>query len=52
MLDDPAAFAPLGRAARSTIEETYSLEVCIPPLKDFFERVAARGTSREPTPLE
>jgi len=42
VLDDPAEFAPLGRAACRTIEETYSLEVCIPPLKDFFERVAAR----------
>jgi glycosyltransferase involved in cell wall biosynthesis len=41
VLDDPAEFAPLGRAARRTIEEHYSLEVCIPPLKDFFERVAA-----------
>ncbi len=43
VLDDPAAFAPLGRAARRTIEESYGLETCIPPLKDFFERVAARG---------
>jgi glycosyltransferase involved in cell wall biosynthesis len=42
VLDDPARFAPLGRAARRTIEESYSLEVCIPPLKDFFERVGAR----------
>jgi glycosyltransferase involved in cell wall biosynthesis len=43
VLDDPAAFAPLGQAARRTIEESYSLEVCIPPLRDYFERVAARG---------
>jgi glycosyltransferase involved in cell wall biosynthesis len=41
VLDDPAEFAPLGHAARRTIEESYSLEVCIPPIKDFFERVAA-----------
>ena len=40
VLDDPAAFAPLGRAARRTIEEKYSLEVCIPPLTDFLERAA------------
>ncbi len=46
VLDDPAAYAPLGRAARRTIEESYSLEVCIPPLRDFFERVAARERSR------
>jgi glycosyltransferase involved in cell wall biosynthesis len=43
VLDDPAEFAPLGRAARRTIDEAYSLETCIPPLKDFFERVAAGG---------
>ncbi len=46
VLDDPAAYAPLGLAARRTIEESYSLEVCIPPLRDFFERVAARRKSR------
>jgi glycosyltransferase involved in cell wall biosynthesis len=39
VLADPAAFAPLGRAARRTIEESYCLETCIPPLADFFERV-------------
>jgi len=39
VLADPAAFTPLGRAARQTIEEKYSLEVCISPLADFFERV-------------
>ncbi|HKI16402.1 MAG TPA: glycosyltransferase [Isosphaeraceae bacterium] len=42
VLADPAAFAPLGRAARQTIEEKYSLEVCIPPLGDFFQRVASQ----------
>lgn len=42
VLDDPAEFAPLGQAARRTIEESYSLEVCIPPIQDFLERVAAR----------
>ena len=40
VLADPAEFAPLGRAARQTIEENYSLETCIPPLADFLERVA------------
>jgi len=40
VLDDPAAFAPLGRAARRTIEQTYSLEACIPPLTEYLERVA------------
>ena len=42
VLDDPAAFAPLGRAARGTIEEKYSLDVCIPPLADFLERAASQ----------
>jgi glycosyltransferase involved in cell wall biosynthesis len=45
VLDEPAAFAHLGRAARETIEEKYSLEICIPPLGDFFERVAAGRSS-------
>ncbi len=44
VLDDPAEFAPLGRAARGTIEDRYSIEVAIPALKDYFERVASAGT--------
>jgi glycosyltransferase involved in cell wall biosynthesis len=47
VLADPAAFAPLGLAARQTIEERYSLEVCILPLADFFERVANQKAKRE-----
>ncbi len=46
VLDDPAAFAGLGRAARRTIEERYSLETAIPELRDYFERVASAGPSR------
>jgi glycosyltransferase involved in cell wall biosynthesis len=42
VLDDPAAFSPLGLAARRTIDERYSVETCIPPLADFFERIANR----------
>jgi glycosyltransferase involved in cell wall biosynthesis len=42
VLDDPAEYAPLGRAARRTIEERYSLDVAVPALKDYFERVADR----------
>jgi glycosyltransferase involved in cell wall biosynthesis len=45
VLDGPATFAPLGRAARETIEEKYRLEMCIPPLGDFFERVASGRSS-------
>jgi glycosyltransferase involved in cell wall biosynthesis len=43
VLDDPAAFAPLGRAARALVEEKYSLEVAVPELKDYFERMASRA---------
>ncbi len=43
VLDDPARFQPLRTAARRRIEESYSLNVCIPALKAFFERVASTG---------
>ena len=46
VLDDPAAFAPLARAARTTIEARYSVDVAIPALKDYFERVASAGPRR------
>jgi glycosyltransferase involved in cell wall biosynthesis len=46
VLDDPAEFRPLGLAARARIEEQYSLEVCVPALKDYFERVATAGVRR------
>ena len=50
VLDDPAAFATIGRAARDRIEEHYSLDVCIPRLRDYFERVAGRDQHRRPGP--
>jgi glycosyltransferase involved in cell wall biosynthesis len=40
VLNDPAEFAPLGRAGRRRIEERYGLDAAIPPIKEFFERVA------------
>jgi glycosyltransferase involved in cell wall biosynthesis len=43
VLADPPAFASLGSAARATVAESYSLEVCIPPLARFFDRVASRA---------
>ncbi|WP_435010825.1 glycosyltransferase [Tundrisphaera lichenicola] len=46
VLDDPSEYAPLGRAARSTIESRYSVDQSIPPLKDYFERVASTGKGR------
>jgi glycosyltransferase involved in cell wall biosynthesis len=45
VLADPAEFAPLGRQARRTIEERYSIESCIPPIQRFFEQGAAPGSS-------
>jgi glycosyltransferase involved in cell wall biosynthesis len=47
VLKDPAAYRPLGQAARRTVEEKYSLKVAMPRIKDLFERVAARR--REPS---
>jgi glycosyltransferase involved in cell wall biosynthesis len=47
VLADPAAFRPLGRAAREHIEGNYGLEATIPALKDYFERRA----SSSPRPL-
>lgn len=43
VLDDPAAYSPLGRAARALVSERYSLETCIPALADFFERMVKRS---------
>jgi glycosyltransferase involved in cell wall biosynthesis len=40
VLDDPATYAPLRAEGRRLVEEKYSLEVVLPGLKDFFERVA------------
>ena len=40
VLDDPLAFKPLGQAGQQMIEERYSLEVCLPQLRDFYRSVA------------
>ena len=47
VLGDPAAYRPLGEAARRTVEEKYSVRVAMPRVVEFFERVAARR--REPS---
>lgn len=47
VLRDPSAHRALGEAARATIEEKYSLDVCLPRLKRLFEDVAA--TPRAPS---
>ncbi len=40
VLADPAAYAPMRKAARETVLERYSLEASVPPIADFFERIA------------
>jgi glycosyltransferase involved in cell wall biosynthesis len=37
VLDDPAAFRPLGEAGRRLMEEQYGLDVAVPALKGFFD---------------
>ena len=44
VLKDPAAYrARLGRAARQTIEERYSMEIIMPQMVQFYESVANGG---------
>jgi glycosyltransferase involved in cell wall biosynthesis len=45
VLDDPGRFTELGAAARRTIEERYSIDRCMPPIREFFERVAVRRSA-------
>jgi glycosyltransferase involved in cell wall biosynthesis len=41
VLADPASHQPLRQEARTLIEERYSLDVTVPRLRDYFERVKA-----------
>jgi UDP:flavonoid glycosyltransferase YjiC (YdhE family) len=43
VLRDPPAYRPLGDGARTTIEEKYSLDVCLPRVTRMFEETAAKG---------
>jgi glycosyltransferase involved in cell wall biosynthesis len=43
VLDDPGAYAPLGRAGVELVKERYDLGVCLPQVRQLYERVAARG---------
>jgi glycosyltransferase involved in cell wall biosynthesis len=45
VLDEPATYASLRAAARRLVEEKYSLEVAVPRLRDFFERVSGAASS-------
>jgi glycosyltransferase involved in cell wall biosynthesis len=50
VLDDPAAYRPLGKSGAELIRERYSLEVCLPQLAALYEQAAGRtarsGASR------
>jgi glycosyltransferase involved in cell wall biosynthesis len=43
VLADPGAFRPLGQAARINMVERFGLDVAIPQLKAYFERVGTSG---------
>ena len=43
VLRNPRDYRVLGTAARLTIEEEYSVDVCLPRIKELFERVAGMG---------
>ncbi|MEA3208306.1 MAG: hypothetical protein QOE70_1363 [Chthoniobacter sp.] len=45
VLAEPAAFRALGKAGRTLMEDKYSLEVCVPVLKDYFERMTGRNSA-------
>ena len=49
VLADPAGHRPLGQAARARSLERYSLDVCVPALKAYFEREAS--APHPPAPL-
>jgi glycosyltransferase involved in cell wall biosynthesis len=44
VLADLPAYRPLGRVARELVEEKYSLDVAVPDLKGYFERMASASS--------
>jgi glycosyltransferase involved in cell wall biosynthesis len=48
VLQNPAVFAHVGSAGRRTIEDKYSIEVCIPPIKTFLERIRTASSTSAP----
>jgi glycosyltransferase involved in cell wall biosynthesis len=46
VLEDPRAFRALGDAARRRVLDQFSLEVCVPRLGDYFQRVASMPVRR------
>jgi glycosyltransferase involved in cell wall biosynthesis len=45
VLDDPAAHKPLGQAGVELVRERYSLDVCLPRLKQLYEEAVATRRS-------
>ena len=43
MLDQPQDYAHLGPNASQKVRENYSLDVCLPKLRDFYVKVAQTG---------
>lgn len=43
VLDDPAAFRPLGRAARELVREKYGAAACVPRLAKLFRTAAGKS---------
>ena len=48
VLDDPAAFRPLGESARRLIRSDYDVEVCLPRMLKLYQDVASRAAPRRP----
>lgn len=44
VLESPDTFVPLRRQARQTVEQEYSMEVCLPRMLQLFRSVAASST--------
>jgi glycosyltransferase involved in cell wall biosynthesis len=47
VLKNPGEFRPLGEAARTIMENRYSIGVCIPALKEYFERISSVEVSQK-----
>lgn len=50
VLDDPAAYRPLGQAGESMIRDRYSLEKMLPRMLDLYERAVSKRLPKPPSP--
>jgi glycosyltransferase involved in cell wall biosynthesis len=48
VLDEPAAFRPLGAAARQLVREFYSIEACLPRMRKLYYDVASSANVVRP----